>query len=505
MKYRNPWRSIRLKMCIFAALILGGILFCYSYYLFVELQSVLSRNLDAELKVKALELAKTIKAFQETKSPGGDIHYAAIKVLDFDIDYDQKQELSIADRQWFRLIDRYALDKDYIVVRALDGDILASSRAIPSEVQYTVNGIFKKYPHVQSIWNTFFYEKKEFRTLQMTMLARDRPHYYIQISTPFVTVSQFLEGRLWAIAIGMIVVVLSFSLFGFLLVNQILRPVRKIAETARSMTHEDLSRRVEVTEVDMEMSFLVSAFNSMMERLETAFKHMAGMTAQIAHELKTPLSVIKGEGQMALRRNLSSEEFRAVIESGISETEKMLRVIDDLLTAANIAYDKEIFQLEDIDLVMFLQDILQKSQILAEPRGIHMELRVPEPTLSITGDRVHLRRLFFNLIDNAIEHSRPGSTVLISAVREGECVIIAVQDEGDGIAEEHLPYVFDRTFKKIKKNKMHDENRARSGLGLYLCRVIAEAHSGEISVQSTIGKGSIFSLRIPVRPARKKY
>jgi signal transduction histidine kinase len=498
MRFINPWKSIRLKMSILAAIVLGGILFFYSFYLFVQLQNVLSRNLDAELKVKALELAKTIKAFQDTKSPGGDIHYAAIKVLNFDIDLEQRQNLNIADRQWFRLIDRYELNRDYVSVLSLDGKILASSGDLPSEVQDKLTGMFTERAHVQPAWDNFSYDGKEMRALQMTILARDKPHYYIRIATPLVTVDQFLQGRLWGIVLSMVIVVVLFSLVGLLLANQILRPVRKITETAESMTHEDLSRRVEVADVDVEMLFLVNAFNKMTERLEASFKHMTGMTAQMAHELKTPLAVIKGESQMALRRGLSLEEYRAVIESGIMETDKMLRVIDDLLTAANIAYDKEIFQLEPIELSAFLEDIYQKSQILSEPKGVQMKLSFPNQRVVINGDKIHLRRLFFNLIDNAIEHSPGGKIVWISAVIKDESAFISVQDEGEGIDKEDLPRIFERTFKKKKRDNKKDGNRTGSGLGLYLCRVIAEAHRGEIFVKSEVGKGSTFSLRLPL-------
>jgi two-component system, OmpR family, heavy metal sensor histidine kinase CusS len=499
MRFINPWKSIRLKMSIFAAIVLGGILFFYSFYLFLQLQNVLSRNLDAELKVKALELAKTIKAFQETKSPGGDIHYAAIKVLNFDIDLEQRQNLNIADRQWFRLIDRYGLNQDYISVLSLEGKILASSGNLPPEVQDKLTGMSTNRAHVQTVWHTFSYNGTEMRALQMTILARDKPHYYIQIATPLVTVDQFLQGRLWGIVLSMVIVVVLFSLVGLLLANQILRPVRKITETAESMTHEDLSRRVEVTDVDVEMLFLVNAFNKMTERLESSFKHMADMTAQMAHELKTPLAVIKGEGQMALRRSLSAEEYRGVLESGIVETEKMLKVIDDLLIAANVTYDKEIFQLEPVELSTFLEDIHQKSQILSEPKGVHIKLRLPDQCVVINGDKIHLRRIFFNLIDNAIEHSPSGKTVWISEVIEGESVLISVQDEGEGIEKEDLPRIFERTFKKKKRDNRKDKNRIGSGLGLYLCQIIAEAHRGEIFVKSETGKGSTFSLRLPLK------
>jgi two-component system, OmpR family, heavy metal sensor histidine kinase CusS len=499
MRFLDIWKSIRLKMSILAAILLGCILFFYSFYLFLQLQNILFRNLDAELKVKSLELAKTIKAFQDTESPGGDIHYAAIKVLNFDIHLEQRQNLNIADRQWLRLIDRYELNKDYISILSLDGKILASSEDLPSEVQDRLTGMFIKRAHIQPAWDTFSYKGKEMRALQMTILARDKPHYYIQIATPLVTVNQFLQGRLWGIVLSMVIVVVLFSLVGLLLANQILQPVRKITETAESMTHEDLSRRVEVAGVDMEMLFLVNAFNKMTERLEVSFKHMADMTAQMAHELKTPLAVIKGEGQLALRRSLSSEDYRGVIESGIMETEKMLRVIDDLLTAANIAYDKEIFQLEPIELSSFLEDIYQKSQILSEPEGVCIKLRLPDQRVVVKGDRIHLRRLFFNLIDNAIRHSPRGKTVWISLVIEGESAVISVRDEGEGIDKEDLSRIFERTFKRKKIDHRKDGYQAGSGLGLYLCRVIAEAHRGEIFVKSEIKKGSTFSLRLSLK------
>jgi signal transduction histidine kinase len=499
MRFMNLWKSIRLKMSFLAAVILGGILFFYSSYLFVQIQNVLSDNLDAELKVKTLELAKTIKAFQDTKSPGGDIHYAAIKVLNFDITLDQDKDLSLADRQWFRLIDRYDLNQDFVSILSLDGKVFASNNSYPPPVNQKLAEAFLLRPHIRPVWGTISYDGQDMRVIQVTILARDKPHYYIRIATPMVTVNQFLEGRLWGITASMLVVVVLFGLVGLLLASQILRPVYKIAETAEGMTHEDLSRRVKIADVDTEMRVLVNAFNKMIERLEASFKHMAGMTAQMAHELKTPLAVIKGEGQMALRRKQSSQEYRAVIESSITETERMLQVIDDLLTAANIAYDKEIFQLEPIEVSTFLEDIYQKSQILSEPKGVCMKLSLPDRKVIINGDKIHLRRLFFNLIDNAIEHSECGKTVWISGVTEGDNVFISIRDEGEGIDKEDLSHIFEKTFKKKKKDNKKDQYRTGSGLGLYLCRIIAEAHRGEISVKSEVGRGSTFSLRLPFK------
>jgi two-component system, OmpR family, heavy metal sensor histidine kinase CusS len=493
----KPWKSIRFKMTVLAAILLGGILILYSFYLFIQLQNVLSRNVDAELKNKALELAKTIKAFQATKSPGGDIHYAALKVLNFDVELDPNRNLGLADRQWLRLIDRYNLHNDYISILSLSGTVLAESDNMPIKVREQLTGIFTELPRIRSTWGTIDFAGKEFRTLQMTILARDKPHYHMRIATPMKTVEQFLAGKMWAIVASIVIAVLLFSLVGLLLANQILRPVRRIAETAASLTHEDLSRRVQIDEVDTEMLSLVNAFNAMTERLESSFAHMAGMTAEMAHELKTPLAIIRGEGQMALRCPHSSEEYRAVIESSIMETERMLQVIDDLLLAANLAYDKEIFREERIHLAPFLEDIRKKSEILAEPKNIFIQLQLPEEDVIIRGDQTHLRRLLFNLLDNGIKNSPAGSVIPISVCSDDTDSIISIKDEGAGIASEDLPHIFERAFTKKYQTTAAKHPQEGSGLGLYLCRIIAEAHRGRISVTSQPGKGSTFSLYLP--------
>lgn len=491
--------SIRIKMGVLSTVILGTILILHSMYLYFQLQEVLYNNLDAELKVKAHELGKTIKAFQDTKSPGGDIHYAALKVLRFDLSTDEEEPVTLADRQWFRLIDGYDLHKDYLSVLSPDGKVLASSADMPAGISDRLLQLFEKHRRIRSTQDIFSYNGTKMRVLQMMMFARDKPHYLIQIATPMTSVNQLLQDRLWGIALSIPVVMILFSLIGFMFANQILRPVRKITETAERLTHEDLSQRVEVTSVDSEMLFLVNAFNKMIERLETSFKHMARITAHIAHELKTPLAIIRGEGQTVLRkRDNPPQKYREVVQSNMAETERMLRVIDDLLIITNISYDKEIFNFEPVKLMEFLEDIHEKSQILAEPKNIRINFQRPEREVVINADPIHLRRLFFNIMDNAVKYSAPGTAVKLFTEFKNAHVIISIQDQGQGISPDDLPYIFEYIFqKKLSKNGKNNESGG-AGIGLHLCRAIAEAHHGKVVVSSELAKGSVFSVHLPL-------
>lgn len=491
--------SIRLKMGVVSAVVLGAILIVYSLYHYYQLQEVLYSNFDTELAVKAHELGKTIKAFQETKSPGGDIQYAALKVLRFDVEKHDQEPVTLADRQWFRLIDRYDLNKDYISILSLEGRELASSANMPKDLREPLDKLFEKHRRIRSTWDRISKNGTKLRVLQMMMFARDEPHYLIQIATPMTAVDEILQKRLWGIVLSIPIVMVFFSLTGFFLANHILRPVRKITKTAENLTHEDLSQRVEVTRVDSEMFFLVNAFNKMIERLESSFEHLTTISSHIAHELKTPLTIIRGEGQAVLSRpQASGEKYREVIQSSIMETERMLQVIEDLLIITNISYNREIFDFRPISLTPFLEDIYQKSRILADPENITVTLQPPETEIVFSGDPVHLRRLLFNLIDNAIKYSPSGSRVSLSTRFKDNALFISVQDNGVGLAAEDIPAIFDHPFRKQQNPPQKDKNHAGTGIGLYLCRAIAEAHHGKIIVDSKPGEGSTFSLFIPV-------
>jgi len=233
----------------------------------------------------------------------------------------------------------------------------------------------------------------------------------------------------------------------------------------------------------------------MISRLEKSFQYIAEFSSRVAHELKTPLAIIRGEAQVALRKERSIEEYQRVIQVNLEEVERMIKVVEDILLLTKLEYDTKVFQFEPIDLHEFFNDIVERTRILASEKQMTLKLNLPNERIQIRGDSLHLRRLFFNLIDNALKFSPPGSAVDIGLKPDNGHVKVSVQDQGMGISEEDLPKIFEKFFHWDRRK---EASGAGTGLGLSLARSIARAHQGEIEVKSELSKGSTFTVTLPL-------
>jgi len=287
-------------------------------------------------------------------------------------------------------------------------------------------------------------------------------------------------------------------LFGYLIsqmsIGKILRPVRKVAETAESITHEDLSRRVNVENVGEEAQYLVKAFNDMISRLEAAFAYITESSSYIAHELKTPLAILRGEAEVVLKKERDKEEYKKVIVGSLEETRRMLKIIEDLLLLTRVNYRSDDLPLSPLDLGQFIIVLYEKAKILAAQKNITVHVEVPPITAFVNADEQTLRRLFLNLIDNAVKYTPFQGRIEIVSQLESERIKISIADTGIGIEEENLPRLFDKFFRIEGKIK---DTAPSSGLGLSIAQSIAKLHQGEIRVSSQVGKGTIFTVDLP--------
>jgi len=318
----------------------------------------------------------------------------------------------------------------------------------------------------------------------------------LYITFLFIIPSAALKGNKLLYILIPIPITLLFGYFiGRVIVVRILRPIKEITDTANNITHEDLSLRVKAENVDEELRLLIEAFNGMVSRLGESFEYITDSSSYIAHELKTPIAIIRGESEFALKKERDKEEYKRVISVSLEETKRMLKIIEDLLLLTKMNYQPDVLKFERIDLTQFIRIIYEQAKILSSQKKITVNADIPEEAGMVSADELHLRRLFLNLIDNAIKFTPDNGSIGITLKYENQKAIVSIVDTGIGIEEENMPKLFEKFFRIEGKTK---DSSPSSGLGLSIAQSIAELHGGEISVTSRAGQGSNFSVSIPL-------
>ncbi|HOU35880.1 MAG TPA: ATP-binding protein [Candidatus Omnitrophota bacterium] len=318
----------------------------------------------------------------------------------------------------------------------------------------------------------------------------------IYIGILFILPPDVLQRYALAFVLFPIPLTLVFGSFvGRMVTAGIMRPVKEMTDIANSITHEDLSLRVKIDKADAELRSLIEAFNDMVSRLEEAFAYITDSSSYIAHELKTPIAIIRGESEFALKKERGPDEYRRVISVSLDETKRMLKIIEDLLLLTKMNYQPDVLTFERIDLTAFVTILFEQAKILAAKKNITVAMDIPDRTAIVNGDELHLRRLLLNLIDNAVKFTPEAGSIRIGLAYDGDRADISISDSGIGISKENLPKLFDKFFRIDGQAK---DTSPSSGLGLSIAQSIAELHQGRISVASEPGKGSVFTVSLPI-------
>jgi heavy metal sensor kinase len=290
-----------------------------------------------------------------------------------------------------------------------------------------------------------------------------------------------------------ILAVLLAGVGGWFLAGWTLKPVERMADIARGIGESDLSRRIDVVGDD-ELGRLASTLNGMIARLEEAFVKQRQFVADASHELRTPLAVLQAESSLALEKTRDPEDYRRSLELVSQEVDYMSEIVGKLLVLARSDAGYEPINVQDVDVAALLVELGQDLEGLAQEKGLRLDLG-PLDRLMVRGDRIRLRQLFMNILDNAIRYTPAGGEVTGSIARQDEQAIIAVGDTGVGIPEEHLPFIFDRFY---RVDKVRTDGEGGTGLGLAIATSIARMHGGSIEVESRVGKGTTFWIRLPL-------
>ena len=332
------------------------------------------------------------------------------------------------------------------------------------------------------------------RVITMPILFEGKLINLVQVGTSLEAVQETLRNLKIFLFTAVPSVLILAALFLRFMARRALKPISRIIDTAREIGQgQELSKRIPVLKIKDELGQLALTFNEMMNRLENSFAQMRQFSSDASHELRTPLTVLKGQNELILSKQRKPEEYQEVISSNLEEINYMSKVLEDLFVLSKSDENQVNIDYKPVDLRALVEEVCKHAEILAEEKNIKIIIAFLEP-IEIKGDEVRLRQMVWNVLQNGIKYTQQGGELKISLQNEGDFALLTIQDTGIGIPEEDLPLIFNR-FYRVDKARTRDEGG--SGLGLSICRQIAEAHKGKIEVESKLGVGTRFKIRLP--------
>lgn len=294
------------------------------------------------------------------------------------------------------------------------------------------------------------------------------------------------------VALPLLVVIAAFV--GYWLSGRALDPVNQIVEDARTIDSNRLSHRVSVPAANDELRRLSETLNSMLDRIEVSVTRIKQFTANASHELRAPLTLIQAAAEYTLRRERSRDELVEAMEKILRESKRTSQLIDNLLLLARADSDDEVIKSSPVRVDSAVREAVDRASQLATSKHIQIAANIDENAVYVNGEVTLLQRLFFVLIENGIKYTPENGTVSVALRTSSDDVVIEVADTGIGIASEDLSHVFERFW---RADKVRSREMGGTGLGLSIAKWIVEKSGGSIQVESAIGHGSKFEVRLP--------
>jgi len=389
--------------------------------------------------------------------------------------------------------------EDEFDIRPLELNILYYDKVLKKVVHHSLSDpalkshfevALHEMGHLHSI---YYFDKNEYRVSSMLLLEDKQTKIFFQAATKKIITTPYLENLLLNLLITVPLVVLFLLFIANLLLSQSLNPVKSTIDSVNEISVQNLSQRLNAKNAPMEIKALIDTFNALLERLEKSFEQISTFSADASHELKTPLTVIRGEAEVALRKERSPQVYEEVLKTIISESTQVQESIEQLFLLTKKESKELSENFKELYLDEVLDDAIASLKMKAESREVQLRLTALTP-LSIHANEHLLKVALSNLIRNAIAYSDKGSMVEISLTLDKDRAVLCIKDQGCGISEEELPFIFDR-FYRVEKSR--SRKKGGTGLGLAIVKMILDLHHYEIEVQSTLAKGTSVYVYIP--------
>ena len=457
---------IRVRLTLWYVLLLAVILAAFATGVYLLLRHSLYSNLDDSLEAMAGSILSTIQFdedrprlpnTQASNDPTEEEHFARI--------FDAEGQVTFTNTP---VQENVPVD-DQAVNAALSGE-----------------GTARK--------SSFADDDEILRVITLPILRGETVLGALEVGQSEEEVSDTLSSLLLILGIGYPVTLVLATFGGIFLARRALSPIDKITRTARNISAEDLSQRLNMDLPNDEVGNLAQTFDEMIGRLEDAFRRQRQFTADASHELRTPLTVIKGQIDVSLQKEREAESYREVLQTVNNEVDRLIRVAASLLTLTRADTGKIPLTFEALNVSELLSGVLEQVRPAAVEKSVELSLD-PGPPATIHADEDLLLQLLLNLLDNAIKYTLASGRVQAGWNVKEDGIELWVRDTGIGIADEHIPHIFDRFY---RVDKARSRNEGGVGLGLAISQWIVEAHGGSIRVESTPDSGTTFTVQLPI-------
>lgn len=489
--------TLRVKIFLVYIILLIVTLSIFSISIYLGFRDSLYAKLDALLAAKAEGIRNSIETYwtarQMVKNGTPESFNDFLKKqLQFEV---VTQRLTHQDNGSLQEL------KDFEVsIFDAKGILIDSSKTL-SQIDYMRQNLINYYfPRFTPNFGSLNMQTEEgkmlsFRTLTIPV-KEGREKYQVKYIVQVITSLSSLEDelnhfkRIFWFRIPLVILVAGIACFQVVRIT--LNPLKGLISKITEINPENLQMRIDIPEHTDEFASLAERFNEMLDKMDRSFAAQRRIIQDVSHELKTPLTIIMGELEVALKKMRDPEEYHAILASCFEESKKIKGIIDDILMLARLdttALTKE--DMKPIDLYVLLKQVLEDIKVLAKDKEIQI-IFLARSEMRMNANETLLKRLFANLLENAVKYTPPQGRIRVGLDEDDRFVMVEITDNGVGIPEEDLPYIFDR-FYRVDKARVGEG----IGVGLSIAKSIVEAHQGSIRVESKLGLETTFKIFFP--------
>lgn len=486
-------RSFKLRLTLWYALMLTVVLAGFAFLMYAELSRTLYRDVEQSMHSEVQNIEEGLTGFlQETRDPR---FLAPPKIekgiLSFSSEIQnllKKTILEFEKRQ-------HLITRSLFLVRivGLDHSLMLSNLAgWEREIifpNYERDSVFMEKG---DSYQTIHFQKNPVRLYYHLVRIQRRPFFIIQVAKPLAEIEKTLVRLALIIMVIIPLGVAAACLAGWFLAKRFLGPVEQMIQQAGKITAAYLKSRLPRTYTRDELDRLAETLNEMIDRLEASTRAVQEFSSNVSHEFKTPLAIIRGEIDLALRRARSAEDLQQTIYVINEEVNGLIRLVDDLMLLVRSDARQLSLQLKNVSLVHVLDQVLKLYQERAHTEGVELILEAPRE-VEILGDEIYLKRLFTNLLDNALKFTEADGKIIVCVFTSTVKAIVSIKDTGIGIDGETLKNLGTRFYRA-------DQARSRegAGLGLSIVKAICDAHQGDMRIESSLGSGTQIFIEFPL-------